>query len=87
MVKRAHALQYSVFIADLTLADRKKLAKQVIKRIDPQQDDVRFYPVPPGAEMRVTGPSRLPEGVSIADSKVWTNRGKAHRTNAGEKTV
>lgn len=87
MVKRAHALQYSVFIADLTLADRKKLAKQVTKRIDPQHDDVRFYPVPPGAEMRMTGPSRLPEGVFVADGKVWTSRGKAHRTGDGKKTV
>lgn len=65
--KRARALQYSVFVASLTTAERRRLLAGIRRIIDPGADDVRLYPVPPGADFAVTGKSLLPDGVLVVD--------------------
>jgi CRISPR-associated protein Cas2 len=64
---RARALQYSVFLASLTRAERRRLLADIGRLIDRKADDVRLYPVPPGADLTLTGRSLLPDGVLMID--------------------
>ena len=63
--KRAFALQYSVFAADLTDKALAKLLKDVTKLINEKEDDVRCYAVPNGIDVRTFGTGRLPKGVYV----------------------
>lgn len=65
--KRARAVQYSVFLAELTPYRKARLIRALADLIDPRFDDVRFYPVPPGSALTVHGPSLLPDGVMLFD--------------------
>ena len=63
--KRAFALQYSVFAADLTDKGLARLLKDVTKLINEKEDDVRCYAVPNGVDVRTFGAGRLPKGVYV----------------------
>lgn len=63
--KRAFALQYSVFAADLTDKRLAKLLKDITELIDEKEDDVRCYAVPSGIDARIFGAGRLPKGVYV----------------------
>lgn len=63
--KRAFALQYSVFAADLTDKGLSKLMKEITKLINEKEDDVRCYAVPNGIDVRTFGTGRLPKGVYV----------------------
>ncbi len=65
--KRARALQYSVFVAELSPRGKSRLLSGISRIIDAKADDVRLYPVPPGAAVDVTGPDLLPEDVLYCD--------------------
>ncbi len=65
LAKRSYALQYSVFVADLTRMEFESLKAELAKLIDPLKDDVRFYAAPPGADVKMTGRTRLPDGVLL----------------------
>ena len=65
--KRARALQYSVFLAELSRPAKTRLLAGIGKIIDPKKDDVRLYPVPPGATIEIDGPDLMPAGVHLFD--------------------
>ena len=46
LTKVAHALQYSIFAADLDPGERDLLAARLRKLADPGEDDIRIYRVP-----------------------------------------
>ena len=63
--KRAFALQYSVFAADLTGKGLDKLMRDLTKLINEKEDDVRCYAVPNGIDARIFGAGRLPKGIYV----------------------
>lgn len=63
--RRGLRIQYSVFLAQLTPRQRKKLADELRRLIDPRVDDVRLYPLPARLEPVVYGRSHWPEGVRL----------------------
>ena len=63
--KQAFALQYSVFIADLTDIELSNIMKRIKHIIDEEVDDVRFYQTTGKTQFTVLGPGRLPEGVMV----------------------
>jgi CRISPR-associated protein Cas2 len=72
--KRAFALQYSVFAADLDHRELAVMKQALLKLIDGEEDDLRFYAAP--LDLRMFGARRLPEGVYVFD------KGAAGLTNA-----
>lgn len=50
LVKRAHALQYSVFLAVCTERGLERILEGLEGQIHRKLDDVRAYPLPEGAE-------------------------------------
>lgn len=66
--KQAHAVQYSVFVAELTERERGRLVAALRKRIDPRRDDLRLYAVPPGATLDQLGRRALAGGLLLAGS-------------------
>lgn len=59
-------MQYSVFLCRLTWPELLDLKKQLIKIINPEEDDVRIYPLPGDIKALVFGRGdRIPEGVTI----------------------
>jgi CRISPR-associated protein Cas2 len=65
LVKRAFALQYSVFVADLSDKGLANVKRHLAKLIDEKEDDVRFYAAPKGLDVQVFGVGRLPMGVYV----------------------
>ena len=63
--KVARRVQYSVFTVDLTPRALDQLCKSLEKLIDARVDDLRVYPVPGSAEIEVSGPSAIGEGVVV----------------------
>ncbi len=63
--KQAIALQYSVFVADLTGKERELLSAKISKLINHEEDDVRFYSTNEKTEIIVHGQTRLPDGVMM----------------------
>lgn len=67
--QRAFALQYSVFVADLSADGLARIRQGLAKLIDEKRDDVRIYAAPKGLLMKpsigLSGASRLPEGVCV----------------------
>ena len=61
--RQAVALQYSVFVADLTEKERERLMRKLGKLIDHETDDLRFYSTNQKTEITIRGKTRLPEGV------------------------
>ena len=68
LAKRATAVQYSVFTAELTEASRRQLASEIEKRIDPSCDDVRFYPLPSSVDIEQLGAAAAAAGISLESS-------------------
>lgn len=67
-------MQYSVFLVPASEAGVRRLIEGLAQRIEPSQDDVRIYPLPPrpdvltiGAQLWV-GAARLltPEGLTLS---------------------
>ena len=66
MIKYAVPLQYSVFVLDGTEQDAQRCMREVVRLIDPKEDDLRCYSLPSrGVQFRL-GKASLPEGI------VWT---------------
>ena len=63
LAKRAQAVQYSVFTAELSPKERSRLEREIRQRIDPKVDDVRFYPLPEGTAVEQLAAGMLGEGV------------------------
>jgi CRISPR-associated protein Cas2 len=63
LAKRAFALQYSVFAADLNARELDAMKRGLLKLIDAEKDDIRFYAAP--LDLRLFGARRLPEGVYV----------------------
>ena len=69
-----------MFLARLTAAERHRITARIRKLIDNRTDDVRLYPVPPGADLDVSGPPLLPDGVVITDGPA---PGRPRRSGTG----
>jgi CRISPR-associated protein Cas2 len=65
LAKRAFALQYSVFAADLSDKGLAAAKRALSKLINEREDDVRFYAAPVGFDVRTFGTGRLPKGVYV----------------------
>ena len=63
--KQARRVQYSVFAVDLTPAALDRLCRALGRLIDSRVDDVRVYPVPPGAYVEIDGPPASGLGVLV----------------------
>ena len=66
LARRGEALQYSVFSVWLDETGMDRLMSGLARLIDPDQDDVRAWVVPPRAAVEVIGNGRLPGGVMLA---------------------
>lgn len=60
-------LQYSVFWARLDRAEFDAALREVAERIDPREDDVRFYPLPDNVQITGLGRDVLPPGIDLGD--------------------
>lgn len=58
LAKRAFALQYSVFAADLNGRELDAIKRGLLKLIDVEKDDVRFYAAPLDLRHRAGGACR-----------------------------
>lgn len=55
--RRAFPVQYSLFAAALTAAERDRLLADLSRLIHPRKDDVRFWPLPERLELMRLGPT------------------------------
>ncbi len=55
--RRAFSVQYSLFAAALTTAERDRLLAELARLIHPRKDDVRFWPLPERLELMRIGRS------------------------------
>ena len=87
--KEPLALQYSVFVADLTDTGLQRLKGQIAALIDPAEDDIRFYSVPSGSRSKLMGRGRLPQGMMLfgqgAPEMVAGNGGQADKNEDDEE--
>jgi CRISPR-associated protein Cas2 len=85
LAKRAFALQYSVFAADLNARELGAMKRGFLKLIDEEKDDIRFYAAP--LDLRLFGVRRLPEGVYVfgAGAASLANGGQAKEGDATER--
>lgn len=62
---RCHAIsiQYSVFLGRFTRAGIAALQQTLEALINPHEDDVRIYPLPPGGWQRRLGRATFPAGI------------------------
>jgi CRISPR-associated protein Cas2 len=59
-------LQYSVFLCSLTWPELQGLKAELARRIDPEEDDVRIYPLPSEGKVTALGlAARIPTGVEM----------------------
>lgn len=59
-------LQYSVFQCSLTWPELQRLKEEFFLIIDPDEDDIRIYPLPGDGKVITMGRGgRIPEGVDI----------------------
>jgi CRISPR-associated protein Cas2 len=59
-------LQYSVFHCSLTWPELQDLKVRLSRLIDPNEDDIRIYPLPEGEKIIAIGKGgRVPAGVEI----------------------
>jgi CRISPR-associated protein Cas2 len=63
--KQATPIQYSVFLGMFTAAHLDRCAETIRAIIDRRVDDVRIYPLPPGAPQRRLGRPTLPAGIEL----------------------
>ncbi len=59
-------IQYSVFFCSLTRQQLSELIDMLDSLIDPEEDDIRIYPLPANPETIVLGcGDRVPDGVEV----------------------
>jgi CRISPR-associated protein Cas2 len=59
-------IQYSVFLCTLTRQQLSWLIQELESLIEPEQDDIRIYPLPANPETIVLGcGDRVPDGVEV----------------------
>jgi len=59
-------LQYSVFHCSLTWSELNELKARLSKLIDPDEDDIRIYPMPAGEKIIALGKGgRMPGGTDL----------------------
>lgn len=66
MKGRGLHLQYSVFHCALTWPELEGLKDRLADMINPDEDDIRIYPLPSGGKVAVLGlAKKMPDGVEI----------------------
>lgn len=66
MKGRGIHLQYSVFYCEFTWPQLQEIKWRLGALIEPDEDDLRIYPLPASGQVEVYGQGdRVPEGVSI----------------------
>jgi CRISPR-associated protein Cas2 len=63
--KHAFRVQYSVFAAELSQKQLRRVLAGLEAIIDPRSDDVRAYPVPHECEVTLIGPQMFPEDILL----------------------
>ncbi len=63
-------VQYSVFTAQLTIRELKRVVNGLSLRMDPRTDDARVYPLPSGGERTCLGRQFFPEDVMLIENGV-----------------
>ena len=63
--KYAFRVQYSVFAAQLSQRQLRRVLAGLEGIIDPRTDDVRSYPVPDECEVTLIGPQMFPEDILL----------------------
>ena len=63
LIESATPIQFSVFWAVLTQAERDGLIRRLAGIIKAENDDIRLYPLPENPVIRMLGRPVLPEGV------------------------
>jgi CRISPR-associated protein Cas2 len=63
----ALAVQYSVFLARVSERQLQSILAGVAERIEPQEDDVRAYPLPADCQPVSLGRQYFPSGLLLAD--------------------
>lgn len=62
----AFPVQYSVFVARLNAATLDELLDGLEAMIEPEEDDVRAYPLPESADSVTLGRAALPDELTLA---------------------
>jgi CRISPR-associated protein Cas2 len=66
LIKYAVPIEYSIFVLDGAMREAIFCMEEVSRLIDPEEDDLRCYPLPSrGTQFRL-GKASLPEGI------IWT---------------
>ena len=65
MRRRGIPVQYSVFVVNLNKPGLMALMAELRELFDPQEDDIRIYPLPGRPEVKHLGRQLLPEGVML----------------------
>lgn len=69
MVKRAAALQYSVFLGIWTEHELARTLEGLRRQISPRRDDVRVYPASEQARLEVQGAVFFGDGIHLTGTK------------------
>lgn len=64
---QAVPVQYSVFLAEMTLHRIHEVLDGIEERIDSQEDDVRIYPLPRTPRIISLGQPSLPDGIMLVN--------------------
>ena len=65
LTKELVAVQYSVFMGELSDRRLAQIERRLLRLIDPTEDDVRFYVLTRASSVEAIGLGRLPEGVML----------------------
>jgi len=60
-------MQYSLFYLPLSVAERVGLLRELADLIDPNEDDVRLYPLPKRGKMTLLGREPFPDDMALFD--------------------
>jgi len=66
VVRYAVPIEYSVFVLHGTMRDARRCMEALAQIIDPDEDDLRCYPLPSRGFQCSLGKASLPEGI------IWT---------------
>lgn len=78
--RKALRIQYSVFEAQITLADLRQLQEQIRKLIDEDEDDVRIYGLHENANITTLGVPPVADGVHWIASQAPRDNRPRHAT-------
>ena len=65
LTKELVAVQYSVFMGELSDRRLATIERRLARLIDPTVDDVRFYLMTKASSIEAIGAARLPEGIML----------------------